>query len=73
MSIELRHQLVSKILSLTVACPHDLCNPTYCPFHDVRKLTPEERNKWALALSDADMRQLATRHQACLECRALEE
>jgi hypothetical protein len=64
-----RNQFLSIVLKLTVACPHDNSNPPYCPLHEVRKLSVEERMKWAEALSDEEMQYLGTYHQVCLQWR----
>mgnify|MGYP003301233573 CR=1 FL=1 len=67
-----REKLLSDILQLAVACPHDNCNPTCCPLHEVRKLTPEERSKWFRMLSAQDLEYLRDYHQICLQCRSTE-
>jgi len=43
MNMQQRERLLADIQHLTVACPHDNCNASLCPLHDVRKLAPEKR------------------------------
>lgn len=70
MNAHLREHLLSDIIHLTLACPHDNSNPPFCPLHEVRKMTREEIIKWIRMLSDEDLQYLATYHQVCLQWRA---
>jgi hypothetical protein len=67
MNSQQREQVLSQVQHLSVSCPHDNCNPSFCPLHDVRKLTLEERMKWVRALSDEELEYLITYHQICLQ------
>jgi len=66
-----REDLALNILQLTLHCPHDQCNPSFCPLHDVRKLTPENRADWVRLLTDEDLKYIETYHEICLHWRAL--
>ena len=63
-------QIITDILDLAVACPHDNSNPPFCPLYKVRKLDPNERVKWALLLTDDEMDDITINHQVCLKCRS---
>ena len=63
-------RVLSEIFPLMEACPYDNGNPPFCPCHEVRKLTPEERNEWVRALSGADLEYIAAYHQICLQWRS---
>ena len=58
--------LRAKVLSLTVACPHDQSNPRTCPLHEVRKISFQEKCGWIDELSEASMLDLLAFHQKCL-------
>jgi hypothetical protein len=63
-------RIITDILDLVVACPHDNSNPPFCPLHKVRKLEAGERIKWALQLTDDEMDDITVNHQVCLKCRS---
>jgi hypothetical protein len=67
MNAQQRERLLTDIQHLTLACPRDNCNPSFCPLHDVRKLAPENRVEWVRALTDDDLEYFATYHQICLQ------
>lgn len=65
-----RSKILSDVVHLAEACPHDGSNPAFCPLHEVRKMGGEEKETWARALSDQDLNYLALYHQVCLQWRA---
>jgi len=64
-----RHSSALKVLQLTEACPHDGCNPDFCPLHDVRTLSPEARKEWVELLSPEDLEYLILHHEVCFQAR----
>ena len=70
MNASQREKLVSDVLHLSIACPHDYTNPPFCPLQKVREMTVEERIQWCRSLTAEDMKYIATYHQICLQCRS---
>jgi len=70
MSADQREQMLSDVLRLGEACPHDGTNPDFCPLHEVRKFDRAGRIRWCNGLADADLEYLARYHQICLQWRA---
>ena len=65
-----KEELACNILQLTLGCPHDQCNPSFCPLFEVRKLDLDERVQWVHRLTDEDLEYLSTYHEICLLWRA---
>ena len=59
--------LLEEIFGLAVACPFDQGNPCNCPLHELRKKSLQERYRWLLDLSEADLRDILTNHRKCLD------
>jgi len=64
--VQRREQLASNVLQLTLGCPHDQCNPCFCPLHEIRKLEPAQRADWVRMLTAEDLEYLTTYHEICL-------
>jgi hypothetical protein len=67
MTAERREQFLENVLQLSVVCPHENSNPSFCPLHEVRKLPPEQRMEWVHMLTDQDFEYIAAYHQFCLQ------
>jgi len=67
MSTGKREQFVEEVLHFALACPHNGDNPPFCPLHEIRKLSPEERIEWIHMLTDEDLAYIAAYHQICLQ------
>ena len=72
MNAHQREQILSDILNLTVACPHDYSNPPFCPLHEVRKMSFNDRIKWVHMLSDEELEYINSYHQICLHLKSTE-
>jgi len=64
--IRLREYLGSRILHLTLGCPHNQDSPSFCPLHEVRKLEPCMWATWTQMLTDEDLEYLYAYHEICL-------
>ncbi len=62
-------ELRATLLTLSVACPVDECNPEDCPLFALRQMRPKEREQWFNALAEEDLVYLATYHHVCLNTK----
>jgi len=63
------NELRANLLGLAKDCPFHQSNPEDCPLFSLRRMKPTKRRQWFRALSEADLRYLATYHHICLRIK----
>ena len=61
--------LRANLTGLLDTCPADQCNPPECPLFRVRKLGRAQRLRWFNALSEDDLKYLASYCHVCMKLR----
>jgi hypothetical protein len=59
----------ANVLKLLEACPFHVTNPEDCPLFEVRNLEPAMRLQWVEALSESDLKYLASYHRVCIKIK----
>lgn len=63
-------QARANVLKLSEACPFHVTNPEDCPLFELRNMKPAKRRQWVEALSESDLKYLASYHRVCIKIKA---